>query len=94
MGSAILNAVPFRASLRRFMPHRQPLPFTFINRAVNRYHVNALADRFVSFLLFRFPMNSIGPVMFVTWLRAAIRDPSCCPLTARRPVTRRLLLLS
>ena len=51
--SAILNAFPFRALLWRFMPRRQPLPLTFINRAVNRYLANAWADRFESTLLFR-----------------------------------------
>ena len=52
MGSAILNVFPFRASLWRFMPHRQPLPLTFIIRT-KRYHLNARADRFELFLLFR-----------------------------------------
>ena len=62
------------------MPRRQPLPLTFINRAVNCYPVNARADRFESFLLF------LGIVVYrnVSHWRRAVPLPVA--------VARRLLL--
>ena len=55
------------------MPRRQPLPLTFIIRAVNRYSVNARADRFESFLLFR-SIDSIVIFVIITG-----GEPSRCP---------------
>ena len=54
-------------------------PCTFINRAINRYHVNARADQFELFLLFRCVAN----VLFMLSVACFSVDGSALCLAGR-----------
>ena len=61
------------------MPRRQPLPLTFIIRAVNRYPVNARVDQFELFLLFR----CVADVLFMLSVACFSVDGSALCLAGR-----------